>query len=241
MGTNSLRINVLAQKFVGSPVLQHQESNLIHTRQNQSDYRTVQPEQEHIVSSLQTLLREVRACTLCADQLAHGVRPVLHIDRRARMLIAGQAPGARVHETGVPFDDPSGDRLREWMGIDRTVFYDAAQVAILPMAFCYPGKGKSGDLAPMPVCAQTWREKLLSGLPNIELTLVIGQYAQGWHLDELKPNLTETVKSWREYGESVLPLPHPSPRNNIWLKKNAWFETEVLPTLKQRVTRALGQ
>ena len=186
------------------------------------------------------LRNQVTACTLCADQLPHGVRPVLQVDPRARVLVAGQAPGSRVHATGIPFDDPSGDRLRDWMAIDRETFYDPAKISLLPMGFCYPGKGKSGDLPPLPVCAQTWRSKLLAAMSEIKLTLVIGQYAQAWHLDHLERNLTETVRAWATYDDDLLPLPHPSPRNNIWLKKNPWFETEVLPTLQARVRKALA-
>jgi uracil-DNA glycosylase len=185
------------------------------------------------------LVREVRVCTLCADQLPLGPRPILQVSPQAKVLIAGQAPGSKVHETGIPFDDPSGDRLRNWMGVDRTTFYDASKIAILPMGFCYPGKGKSGDLPPLPICARTWRESLLAGMPRIKLTLVIGQYAQAWHLDHQQQNLTETVRAWKTYDDGIMPLPHPSPRNNIWLKKNAWFESEVLPVLRQRIERAL--
>ena len=190
--------------------------------------------------SFELLLEDVRACRLCAGQLGHAPRPVLQVDPGARVLIAGQAPGARVHQTGIPFDDPSGDRLRDWMGIDRDTFYDSSRIAILPMGFCYPGKGRSGDLPPLPVCADTWRRRLLAALTEIELTLVIGQYAMNWHLEGREKNLTETVKRWKDYGSGVLPLPHPSPRNNIWLKRNAWFEAELLPVLKERVKSALA-
>jgi len=140
-----------------------------------------------------------------------------------------------VHETGIPFDDPSGERLRDWMGIDKDTFYNAEEVSILPMGFCYPGTGKSGDLPPRKECAEKWRKPLLKLMPNIQLTLVIGQYAIDWHLgDKKKNNLTETVKAWKEYWPDHLPLPHPSPRNNIWLKKNGWFQGEVLPELKKQ-------
>jgi uracil-DNA glycosylase len=184
-------------------------------------------------------LKEVRACTLCKDDLELGPRPVLQIHKEARVLISGQAPGIKVHLSGVPFDDASGERLRSWMGIERDVFYDATKIAILPMGFCYPGKGTSGDLPPLKRCAATWREKLLAQLPNIKLNLVIGLYAQQWHFLRPDLNLTDTVKRWHEFGDEVLPLPHPSPRNNIWLKKNAWFETDVMPELKNRVSQAL--
>lgn len=195
--------------------------------------------QRQIPEPYNQLLSAVRACIICKNDLENGVRPVLQVDPKAKILIAGQAPGSKVHASGVPFDDASGDRLRDWMGIDRKVFYDASKVAILPMSFCYPGKGKSGDLPPMPVCSQTWRKRLLLTMPDIKLTLVIGKYAQDWHLENLKTNLTETVRAWRSYDKPLLPLPHPSPRNNIWLKKNAWFESEVLPELKARVHNAL--
>jgi len=186
------------------------------------------------------LLESVRQCRLCEKSLPLGPRPVLQVDSRARILIAGQAPGRRVHESGVPFDDPSGDRLREWMGITRDVFYDPTKVAILPMGFCYPGTGKSGDLPPRPECAEAWREQLLMCLRKLALTLVIGQYAQKWHLPNTHKNLTETVRAWQDYAPDVIPLPHPSPRNNIWLKKNPWFSESLLPSLKRTIQEALG-
>ena len=187
------------------------------------------------------MLAEVHSCTLCARELEHGVRPVLQFTPQARILVAGQAPGAKVHASGIPFDDASGERLRQWMGINRTTFYDSSKIAILPMGFCYPGKGKFGDLPPIPRCAETWRSDCMAFLPNIELTLAIGTYAQQWHLDRPAKNLTETVRHWQAYDNSngVIPLPHPSPRNNIWLKKNHWFETDVLPKLLERVQTAL--
>jgi uracil-DNA glycosylase len=185
------------------------------------------------------LLTQVRTCKLCQAEL--DPRPVLQVHAKARVLIAGQAPGSKVHETGVPFDDPSGNRLREWMGIDRKVFYDETRIAILPMAFCYPGKGKSGDIPPPPRCAKNWRDRLLATLNNVELTLVIGKYAMDWHLDNIAgQTLTDTVKAWKDCGPNVMPLPHPSPRNNIWLKKNPWFEKELVPILKRRISRALS-
>ena len=144
-----------------------------------------------------------------------------------------------MHASGVPFDDASGERLRDWMGIKRDTFYDATRIAILPMAFCYPGKGRSGDLPPRPICAETWREPLLRELPEIKFTLVVGQYAQKWHLASTARSLTDTVRAWRAQESSVLPLPHPSPRNNVWLKRNPWFERELLPVLRRRVARAL--
>jgi len=185
------------------------------------------------------LLEAVRKCRICEESLPLGPRPVLQIDPRARILIAGQAPGRRVHDSGTPFDDPSGDRLREWLGVSRETFYDPTKVAILPMGFCYPGTGKSGDLPPRPECAETWRQRLLRFLRQIELTLIVGQYAQQWHLTHTHRNLTETVRAWKEYGPDVIPLPHPSPRNNIWLKKNPWFSDSLLPILKEKTLEAL--
>jgi len=191
--------------------------------------------------NIQELLKDVRNCDICAAHLPMGPRPVVSIHPDATILIAGQAPGVRVHNTGIPFNDPSGDRLREWMAIDSDTFYDEKEIAIIPMGFCYPGTGKSGDLPPRKECAEKWRNPLLDILPNIKLTLVIGQYAHAWHLKgRQKKNLTETVKAWREYeGDGVLPLPHPSPRNNIWLKKNPWFDAEVLPALREKIAAYL--
>ena len=186
------------------------------------------------------LIMKVRDCTLCVPHLPLGAKPIFQVNSKARILIAGQAPGKKVHETGIPFDDPSGRRLREWMGIDSEQFYDPEKIAILPMGFCYPGTGKSGDFPPRPECAKQWRKPLLVLLGDIQLTLVIGKYAQDWHLGTgKKNNLTETVKAWKEYWPSILPLPHPSPRNNIWLKKNSWFESEVLPVLKLKIAEIL--
>ena len=190
------------------------------------------------MTSLTSLLADVRACTLCAEHLPHGVRPVVQINPEARVLIAGQAPGKKVHESGVPFDDASGERLREWMGVSREVFYDAKQIAILPMGFCFPGTGKSGDLPPRRECAPAWRDPLLAQLPRLEVTLVIGKYAQAYHMPG-KRSLTDTVRDWRSYSPDLIPLPHPSPRNNIWLSRNPWFETELLPVLRQRVADVL--
>jgi uracil-DNA glycosylase len=194
-----------------------------------------------MTSELKSLLMEVMACRLCEEHLPSGPRPVVQANAQAKILIAGQAPGRRVHETGIPFNDPSGDRLRLWMGIDKKTFYNSLKIAMLPIGFCYPGTGRSGDLAPRPECAEAWREKLLAQLPEIKLTLVIGRYAHNYHLGALqKNNLTETVKSWKEFESmGLLPMPHPSPRNNIWLKKNAWFEKEFLPALKSRVSKLI--
>ncbi len=190
--------------------------------------------------TLKSLLSDVRACRICEDQLEDGVRPVVQLAKGAKVLIAGRAPGRRVHESGIPFDDPSGDRLRAWMGVSREVFYDASQIAILPMGFCYPGTGRSGDLPPRPECAEAWRDSLLKELDDVKLTLVIGQYAAKWHLGLGKETLTATIKDWKRHRLKTLPLPHPSPRNNLWLKKNPWFGEEVLPYLRRAVKRAIG-
>lgn len=187
------------------------------------------------------LLESIRACRVCAEHLPHEPRPVLRISTTARLLIVGQAPGRRVHTTGIPFNDPSGDRLRMWMGVDRATFYDTRRVAIVPMGFCYPGKDASGDLPPRPECAATWRDQVLSLLPRIELTLAIGQYAIAWHLKgRAKETLAETVRAWRDYAPDVMPLPHPSPRNNLWLRRHPWFESEIAPALQRRVGKLIN-
>ncbi|HHJ14161.1 MAG TPA: uracil-DNA glycosylase family protein [Gammaproteobacteria bacterium] len=190
---------------------------------------------------LEYLLEEVRACRACAGQLPFGPRPVLRADARARLLVVGQAPGTRVHETGIPWNDPSGDQLRAWMGVDRDFFYDAGRVAIIPMGFCYPGKGSGGDLPPRPECAALWRERLLALLPAIGLTLVIGRYALDWHLPGMRGSVAERVARWRECLPDLLPMPHPSPRNRLWLKRHAWFEAEVVPALRRRLAELFPQ
>jgi uracil-DNA glycosylase len=187
------------------------------------------------MDNFQQEVAAARACQICAAYLPLDPRPVFQLSQSSRILIAGQAPGRKVHESGVPFDDASGDRLRSWLGLSSSEFYDSTKVAILPMGYCYPGTGSSGDLPPRPECAIHWRQRLLSLLDNIELTLVIGQYALAYHLPSGSRSVTEAALGWREHLPSVLPLPHPSPRNNIWLKKNPWFEDEVLPALKSRV------
>ena len=192
------------------------------------------------MASLATLLAEIDACALCAGHLPLGPRPVVQAHPSARMLIAGQAPGRKVHATGIPFNDASGDRLRDWMGISREAFYDARQVAILPMGFCFPGTGKAGDLPPRPECAPAWRAALLSQLKNLQLTLVIGRYAQAYHLPNEGASVTETVRAWRQTWPHTVPLPHPSPRNNLWLRRNPWFEEELLPALRASVSAALA-
>ena len=186
------------------------------------------------------LLQQVRSCTICSPSLPLGARPVLQVHPAARILVVGQAPGAKVHRSGIPLDDASGERLREWMGITSAVFYDPTQVAILPVGFCYPGTGKSGDLPPRPECAPQWRKQVLAHMPQIALTLVIGQYAQAWHLPKTgDSSVTKTVERWQEFSPSVFPLPHPSPRNNIWLKRNPWFANNLLPHLRQSVANVL--
>jgi len=168
-----------------------------------------------------------------------GPRPVIQLSESSRILVVGQAPGRRVHETGLPFNDPSGDRLRQWMGVTRDTFYDEQQMAILPMGFCYPGTGKSGDLPPRPECADAWRDALLSRLSDIRLTLLIGQYAHAWHLGDRHRSVTENVRAWRDYWPDSIPMPHPSPRNNLWLRKNPWFEQEVVPAMQARISEVL--
>jgi len=190
---------------------------------------------------LKHLLKEVRACQVCEQSLPLGPRPILRAKASARLLIVGQAPGTRVHATGIPWNDPSGDRLRSWLRVDRTFFYDESRVAILPMGFCYPGKGRSGDLPPRPECAQHWREKLLACLPDIELTLLIGQYAQQYHIPEAGKSVTGTVQRWREFAPACIPMPHPSPRNQLWLKRNPWFEQDLVPELRQYIRKVFPE
>ncbi len=192
--------------------------------------------------SLEALLRAVRACQVCAAQLPLGPRPVLQIGASARILIVGQAPGAKVHASGIPWSDASGERLREWMGIDAGVFYDANTVAIMPMGFCYPGRGASGDLPPRRECAPLWHDRLLAQMPKIELTLLVGGYAQAHFLKRAgHASLTATMRDWRALAPRIIPLPHPSPRNVAWFKRNPWFEGEVLPELQRRVRRLVGR
>lgn len=190
--------------------------------------------------SLSVLLSEVRACTACAGLLPREPRPVLRAHQSARVLIVGQAPGTRVHETGVPWNDRSGDRLREWLAIDRERFYDERRFAIIPVGYCYPGRGPSGDLPPRSECAELWLDRLLAELPQIELTILIGQYAQALYLKKLrKESLTETVRAYRDYLPRYIPLPHPSPRNQMWLRRHPWFARDVVPALR-RACRRLG-
>ena len=193
--------------------------------------------------SLRSIVADIRACRICAGELPDGVRPVLRISKSARLCIAGQAPGMRVHRTGIPYNDPSGDRLRDWLALDRDTFYDEGRVAIVPMGFCFPGyDAAGGDKPPRPECARHWHEKLFAAAPRFELVLAIGTYAQRYHLrGRTKKNVSETVRAWREYGPMVIPLPHPSWRNNGWLKKNTWFEIELVPYLRARVAAILSE
>ncbi|QDH70967.1 uracil-DNA glycosylase family protein [Marilutibacter alkalisoli] len=192
---------------------------------------------------LDRLLKDIRACTICEAQLPLGPRPVLRASSSARLLIVGQAPGARVHASGIPWDDASGRRLREWLQVDADTFYDESRIAIVPMGFCYPGKKGGGDAPPRPECSTTWHPELLPLLSGIGLTLLIGQYAQAYFLgDRRAATLTGTVKDWRRHlGDGLLPLPHPSPRNVAWFKANPWFEDDVLPTLRERVRDTLAR
>lgn len=196
--------------------------------------------QSNYKMKMKNLIHSISRCEICAPKLDHKPRPVVQISQTSRILIAGQAPGRKVHESGIPFDDASGDRLRDWMGISRETFYDADKIAILPMGFCYPGQGKSGDFPPRSECAAHWRQQVMQSMPNIQLTLVIGIYAMNWHMGKhKKDSLTETVKAWKDYSPLLIPLPHPSPRNNIWLSKNPWFAQHVLPELRTIIGRLI--
>ncbi|MFC3070786.1 uracil-DNA glycosylase family protein [Phenylobacterium soli] len=189
--------------------------------------------------ALARLLDEIAACRACAGDFPHAPRPVVRVSPETRILIAGQAPGRRVHESGLPFDDPSGDRLRGWMGLDRATFYGDDRVGVAAMAFCFPGTNPTGgDYPPPRRCAELWRERLMAELPNVELTLLVGSYAQAWALKTRRP-LGETVRDWRAYLPEALVLPHPSWRNTAWLKRNPWFEAEVTPYLQERVQEIL--
>lgn len=193
-------------------------------------------------NGLDDVLTEIRACRACLGQLPHAPRPVVMVAPETRLLICGQAPGRRVHESGLPFTDPSGVRLRDWMGVDEATFYGDPRIGVAAQAFCFPGTNpKGGDYPPPRRCAELWRPRLLAELPNVELTLLVGGYAQTWALGaSARANMTETVRAWRDYAPAVLPLPHPSWRNTAWLKKNPWFEAEILPYLRQRVKEILA-
>lgn len=194
-----------------------------------------------LCESLEALLTRIRACDLCRDQLPLGPRPVLRAKETAKLLIVGQAPGTKVHETGIPWNDPSGERLRDWMGIDRDIFYDDSRIAIVPSGFCYPGRyPRGGDLPPRPECAPTWHPSVLSQLKNIKLTLLVGMYAQEIYLKgERRKTLTETVRAWNSFGSGIIPLPHPSWRTMRWQRDNSWFDAELLPILRRRVAECL--
>jgi uracil-DNA glycosylase len=191
---------------------------------------------------LKAVVPEARACVACRGELPQAPRPVFRVGRQARVLIVGQAPGRLVHETGVPWNDPSGELLREWLAIDRATFYDTARIAIVPAGLCYPGTVDGADLPPRPRCAPRWQPRFGAALPNVELTLVVGMYAQAYHLGSRRePTLSQTVRAYRDYLPEFFPLPHPSWRNRAWLKKNPWFETDVIPELRRRVKRCIGQ
>jgi uracil-DNA glycosylase len=189
--------------------------------------------------SLTDLLAEISQCQHCASKLPHTPRPVVRVAKTASILVIGQAPGSRVHASGTPWDDPSGERLRDWMGVDSETFYDTSRIAIMPMGFCYPGKGKSGDLPPRPECAPLWHERLLQSLPGIQLTLLIGSYAQNYYLDKTHSTLTARVAAWQDYMPNYLPLVHPSPRNTHWLQKNPWFQAELIPALRDIIKKSI--
>ena len=185
-------------------------------------------------------MRDARRCVRCAPALPLGPKPVFQLQASARILIAAQAPSRTVHDTGIPFNDASGERLRDWLGLSREVFYDARRVALVPMGFCFPGTGASGDLPPRRECAPAWRAPLLAHLRHLRLTLAIGRYAMAYHLPHARGPLTDTVRAWRTHAPDCIALPHPSPRNNGWLAHNPWFERELLPVLRARVAQALA-
>lgn len=190
---------------------------------------------------LDALLRGIRACRLCADKLPHGVRPIVQAGPDARLLIIGQAPGSKVHASGMPWDDDSGDRLRLWTGLDRETFYDPARVAQMPSGFCYPGKGSGGDLPPRRECAPRWHAPLLAQIPGVRLTLLVGLHAQKRYLPRgFAPSLTEAVRRFAEAPDGLFPLPHPAWRSRLWMARNAWFEADVLPVLRLRIAAALS-
>ncbi|TWA95306.1 uracil-DNA glycosylase [Azospirillum brasilense] len=194
-----------------------------------------------MTGDLEDLFEQARACRLCAGVLPHGCRPVLRGSPSARLLIVGQAPGARVHASGIPWNDPSGDRLRQWLAMDRDAFYDESRIAIVPMGLCYPGTApKGGDYPPRPECAPLWHPPLRAALTGVRLTLLVGSYAQAHYLGtRRRRTMTDTVAAWRDYLPEFLPLPHPSWRNTAWLKKNPWFDAELVPALRRRVDGAL--
>ena len=187
------------------------------------------------------LLTDIRKCTLCAEYLPKGPKPILQASRLSKILIIGQAPGQKAHDSGIPWNDASGDRLRLWLGVDKKAFYDPDIFALMPMGFCYPGKSNGGDAAPRPECAPKWHHQLLGNMPDISLTLLIGQYAQKYYLkDKAKENLTETVLAYKEFLPNYLPMPHPSPRNVAWFLKNKWFENDLIPILRTEVSKVMS-
>ncbi len=192
-----------------------------------------------MIEKLDRLLAEVRACRVCEHELPFGANPVLRAGHEARVLVVGQAPGIKVHKTGIPWNDASGKRLREWMDLDEGEFYDEQKIAIIPMGFCYPGKGPSGDQPPRKECAALWHQRLLNLLPELQLVLLVGHYAQKHYLENPGSTLAETVRQWEKYGPRNFPLPHPSPRNIRWLKRNSWFESKIIPKLRQKIRIAL--
>jgi uracil-DNA glycosylase len=196
--------------------------------------------QEKTYFSLESLITAIRDCRECERNLPLGPRPVLRASSTASILIVGQAPGTRVHASGIPWDDPSGDRLREWMGVDRATFHDESRIAIIPMGYCYPGRGAGGDLPPRRECSRLWLPQLLAMLPQIKLTLLAGQYAQQHFLgSRRKRTLTETTMAWHDFAPHYFPLPHPSPRNQPWFRRNPWFDENLLPELRARINAVL--
>ncbi|WP_417874692.1 uracil-DNA glycosylase family protein [Xanthomarina gelatinilytica] len=191
---------------------------------------------------MKNLLKDIRQCTICEAHLPLGPRPIVSAHKDSKIVIIGQAPGLKVHTTGIPWDDPSGKQLRKWLDVTDELFYDETKIALVPMGFCYPGKGKSGDLPPRPECAPQWHQKLLDQMPNLQLVILIGMYSQKYYLKEkAKRTLTETVAEYKTYLPNYFPLPHPSPRNRFWLTKNPWFEKEVIPELQEKVSQILEQ
>ena len=192
------------------------------------------------MKTIPTLLDTILACTLCKRHLPFSPKPILNFSASSKILIVGQAPGTKAHESATPWNDASGERLRQWLGVDKNQFYNLKLFAIVPMGFCYPGRGKSGDLPPRPECSEKWMQSILSHLKKIEITILIGAYAQSYFLKTTSGDLTSTVKDWKKFSPHFFPLPHPSPRNNIWLAKNLWFEKDLVPVLKKTVTNLLS-
>lgn len=189
---------------------------------------------------MEDLLHTIKQCTICSDDLPLGPRPIATAHPKSKIVIIGQAPGTKVHNSGIPWDDASGKQLRKWLNVSDEVFYDTTKFAIIPMGFCYPGRGKSGDLPPRPECAPQWHELLFNKMPNVELLILIGMYAQKYYLmRNAKKTLTETVANYKDYLPKHFPLPHPSPRNGFWLTKNPWFDKEIVPELRKRIIKAI--